>query len=90
MAMSKCLSCNVELDQPDKPETADCGGDCKKCIDSVEVPWVLSRSQKVIWFEGWKAAVIYYAVWKDGEQLVGVMQRPLADVIEQKRKMLKL
>jgi hypothetical protein len=33
--------------------------------------------------EGYKDAVCNYAVWKDGEQLVGVMQRPLKQVLEE-------
>lgn len=27
-----CNICKVELDQPDKPETGDCGGDCVRCM----------------------------------------------------------
>jgi hypothetical protein len=32
---------------------------------------------------GYKDAVTNYAVWKDGEQLVGVMQKPLKKVLEE-------
>ena len=28
----RCMTCKVELDQPDKPETGDCGGDCVRCM----------------------------------------------------------
>ena len=27
-----CHICKVELDQPGKPETEDCGGDCLECM----------------------------------------------------------
>lgn len=27
-----CSICGVELDQPDKPLTLDCGGDCVECM----------------------------------------------------------
>lgn len=30
-----CQICGVPLDQPDKPETLDCGGDCLKCMADV-------------------------------------------------------
>lgn len=30
--MSNCNICKVELDQSNKPETRDCGGDCLKCM----------------------------------------------------------
>lgn len=30
---------------------------------------------------GWADAVRLYAVWKDGQQLVGVMREPLAEVL---------
>lgn len=33
------------------------------------------------WVAGYKAAVRAYAVWDDGEQLVGVMREPLHDVL---------
>lgn len=31
---------------------------------------------------GWERGVSDYAVWKDGEQMVGVMQKTLSKVIE--------
>lgn len=27
-----CLICKRELDQPNKPDTKDCGGDCLRCM----------------------------------------------------------
>lgn len=30
--MSNCTICKVKLDQPGKPETGSCGGDCAKCM----------------------------------------------------------
>lgn len=33
--------------------------------------------------EGYSDAVTNYAVWKDGEPLVGVMQKPLKQVLEE-------
>jgi hypothetical protein len=32
MDKPKCLTCGVVLNQPGKPETEDCGGDCLKCM----------------------------------------------------------
>jgi len=33
-------------------------------------------------FNGYRSAVRFYAVWHDGRQLVGVTRKPLADVLE--------
>lgn len=30
--MATCHMCGVELDQPDRPATKDCGGDCMRCV----------------------------------------------------------
>lgn len=30
-----CLICRRELDQPDKPDTKNCGGDCLRCMAEV-------------------------------------------------------
>lgn len=30
--MSKCHICRRELDQPNRPDTGDCGGDCVRCM----------------------------------------------------------
>lgn len=30
--IKRCLICKQELDVPGKPETADCGGDCCRCM----------------------------------------------------------
>ena len=35
------------------------------------------RALRVAKRDAWEEAVILYAVWKDGEQIVGVQQRPL-------------
>jgi hypothetical protein len=36
--MSNCTLCGVGLDQPGKPETRDCGGDCLKCMAEIGDP----------------------------------------------------
>lgn len=36
-----------------------------------------------VYREGYKHAVENYAVWKDGEQFVGVLRRPLKKVLEE-------
>ena len=44
------------------------------------------ESQKALdaaYRRGYADAVTNYAVWKNGEQLVGVMQRPLKEVLEE-------
>lgn len=30
--MKKCHICKTELDQPGRPDTTDCGGDCRRCM----------------------------------------------------------
>ena len=36
----------------------------------------------LVYRKGWARGMKDYAVWKDGEQLVGVMQRPLQGVLD--------
>ena len=49
-------------------------------IDLVEAELLAVRREALV--EGWAAGVRLYAVWKDGDQLVGVSRRPLAEVLE--------
>ena len=35
-SLTHCATCNVLLDQPDKPLTRDCGGDCWGCVGKEE------------------------------------------------------
>ena len=44
----------------------------------------LTQAQE-LWLQGFIFAVSEYAVWHDGEQFVGVMRRPIGDVIEEQR-----
>ena len=44
---------------------------------------------RIGFLEGAMEGITLYAVWKDGEQLVGVMQRPLKQVLEQYQKELE-
>lgn len=32
----KCKLCGRALNQPEEPDSADCGGDCKGCMDAIE------------------------------------------------------
>ncbi len=46
----------------------------------------LAESQKpeiVAYVKGWAEGVRLYAIWKDGEQFVGVKRKPLFDVLEE-------
>jgi hypothetical protein len=58
-------------------QLAECSAGCgrRMLIDTKRlIEWCYTQ--------GWARGVSDYAVWKDGEQLVGVMQRPLKGVIE--------
>ncbi len=45
--------------------------------DSVEARFAAKQLMQEIYRAGYKAAIQEYAVWKNGEQVVGVMQRPI-------------
>jgi hypothetical protein len=42
----------------------------------------MTEKEKEAYKQGYSDAVRNYAVWKDGEQYVGVMQEPLKKVLE--------
>lgn len=43
---------------------------------------VATNFAHAVYLLGMRQSTTDYAVWRDGEQLVGTMQRPLADVLE--------
>jgi hypothetical protein len=45
----------------------------------------IARIQRVAYLHGRIDATADYAVWKNGTQYVGVMQRPLAEIIKPMR-----
>lgn len=47
---------------------------------------IIEAAMEQAYREGYADAVRNYAVWKDGEQLVGAMQRPLKTVLEEAAK----
>lgn len=42
---------------------------------------VIERAMVVAYRNGMRDAITDYAIWKDGEQFVGALRRPLKDVI---------
>ena len=40
-------------------------------------------AEKQLYKDGYSDAVTEYAVWKDGEQFVGVLQKPLSQVLQE-------
>lgn len=42
-----CRSCRQHLDQPGKPDTGDCGGDCVRCMADYLDPDALETMRKV-------------------------------------------
>lgn len=38
MSIWSCLTCGRDLDQADKPDTKDCGGDCLRCMAECDDP----------------------------------------------------
>jgi hypothetical protein len=42
-----------------------------------------NESWKIGYIEGLKEGIRRYAIWKDGVQMVGVMQRPLSEVLRE-------
>lgn len=48
-----------------------------------EVEYHLRQELAKAYREGYAAAVREYAVWSDGEQLVGTLRRPLAVVLKE-------
>lgn len=53
MEVKRCYVCNVELDQPDLPETKSCGGDCLKCMaeifedpDCINAMWAIREERE--------------------------------------------
>ena len=43
----------------------------------------LAKLEIAAYVKGWAEGVRSYAVWSDGEQLVGIMRKPLFDVLEE-------
>ncbi len=48
-----------------------------------EAEYALQKLKEKWYKEGYKDAVTNYAVWRDGEQFIGVLQRPLKTVFEE-------
>lgn len=48
-----------------------------------ELEFAVENVRQQAYREGYIDAVRNYAVWKNGEQLVGVQQRPLPEVLEE-------
>lgn len=42
-----CHLCKRELDQKDKPDTEDCGGDCLRCMAYVGDPYAKSKLRHI-------------------------------------------
>lgn len=40
------------------------------------------KIQRIDFLEGMITGITLYAIWKDGEQLVGCLQKPLRDVLK--------
>lgn len=49
----RCNTCKVELNQPDKPGTQDCGGDCTRCMAECGDPECIATMQKAEPENGW-------------------------------------
>lgn len=46
-ALGHCNICGVKLNQPDKRETEDCGGDCLKCMAQAGDPDCIRAMKKL-------------------------------------------
>lgn len=54
----------------------ECSAECGRPM-TLDVPRLIEWA----YGQGWKRGVTMYAVWRDGEQLVGIMQKPLREVL---------
>lgn len=77
-----CVCGNRDHGRPGLP----CSAECKGPPTSQTGPMrrmALDLRTLVLWAyrAGWARGVREYAVWRDGEQLVGVSEKPLADVL---------
>lgn len=42
-----CCTCKVELDQPNRPDTDDCGGDCVRCMAECYDPDCMATMREI-------------------------------------------
>lgn len=73
----KCNLCNVILNQPDKPLTEDCGGDCLKCMVDAGDPQAIKRLndidrkvERAIEIIAWVGANFYTQIEQNAWDLV--------------------
>ena len=64
---------------PDDLSPEAMAADNLKLLDEIER---LKQRETAAYDAGWAEAIRLYAVWRDGQQLVGVMERPLQEVLD--------
>ena len=55
---------------------------CSECVDETVPPFTHPEHGKPppAYYEGVKDGIAMYAIWRNGAQYVGVLQRPIKDV----------
>lgn len=70
------MECTIHSWQSSNPNR-----ECPYCREAVDNAGKTDSRIEAAYDAGYIRAVSLYAVWKDGQQLVGIMQKPLSEVI---------